>query len=71
MSLSYIFILCFVGYGNFKRIGVFYFMPTQSSNAPYHYLSEPIMSKGMKISNIEASLKIKKDADCILLSRYD
>ena len=63
MSLSYIFILCFVGYGNFKRIGVFYFMPTQSSNAPYHYLSEPIMSKGMKISNIEASLKIKKDAD--------
>jgi len=62
ISLSYIFVLLFVGYGNFKRIGVFYFMPTQSSNAPYHYLSKPIISKGMEISNTKAKKKIKEDS---------
>ena len=61
LSISYIFVLLFVGYGNFKRIGVFYFQPTQANNAPLWYLGEPILSKGMNISIKDARLKIKND----------
>ncbi len=61
LSISYIFVLLFVGYGNFKRIGVFYFQPTQANNAPLWYLGEPILSKGMNLSIKDARLKIKND----------
>ena len=49
-----------------QRIGVFYFMPTQSSNAPYYYLAQPLLTKGNKITNSEAKHKIKKDSDAWL-----
>jgi hypothetical protein len=61
LLIGYISVLLFVGYGNFKRIGVFYFQPTQSNDALQWYTSQYIISKGMGIDLEGASLKIKND----------
>jgi len=63
LLLSYLCVLLFVGYGNFKRIGIFYFMPTQASNALYHYLAHPLISNGMNVNNTKATMIIKKDSE--------
>ena len=59
--LTYIFFLFIIGHANNKRIGVFYFMPTQGNEAIYHYLVHPILTKGYKISGEDASIKMKAD----------
>ena len=50
----YIFALVSIGYANYKRVGVFYFMPTQGNEAIFHYLAMPILTKSQNISEGEA-----------------
>ena len=59
--LIYVFTLTSIGYGNYKRMGVFYFMPTQGNDAVHHYLAENILRDSQKFSNNEVSQKIYND----------
>jgi hypothetical protein len=52
--LVYIFALVSIGYANYKRVGIFYFMPTQGNEAIFHYLAKPILIKSQNISDNEA-----------------
>tara|TARA_B110000444_G_C18815514_1_gene584916 strand:- start:951 stop:1652 length:702 start_codon:yes stop_codon:yes gene_type:complete len=61
ISLVYIFALVSIGYANYKRVGVFYFMPTQGSEAIFHYLAKPILTKSQNISNEEAQQILDHD----------
>jgi len=58
--VGYLFVLTFLGYSNFTRSGLFYFIPTQANDAIYWYLADPIISKSKNITAEEA-YKIKKD----------
>ena len=61
ISLVYIFALVSIGYANYKRVGVFYFMPTQGSEAIFHYLAKPILTKSQNISDEEAQQILDHD----------
>ena len=58
---TYAITLLSVGYGNYKRMGVFYFMPTQGNEAIHHYLANNILRDNLNISNGEISQKINND----------
>jgi hypothetical protein len=62
LAIGYVIVLSFVGYGNLKRMNVFYFQPTQTSTALQRYVSGSILQKKMKIDNTAAELKIKNDS---------
>ena len=59
--LTYAVTLLSVGYGNYKRIGIFYFMPTQGNEAIHHYLANNILRDNLDISNKEITQKINND----------
>ena len=59
--LIYSLTLLSIGYGNYKRMGVFYIMPTQGNEAIYHYLAENILSKSEAIPSQEISKKMNND----------
>ena len=61
ISLVYTFALVSIGYANYKRMGVFYFMPTQGSEAIFHYLAKPILTKSQNISDEEAQQILDRD----------
>ena len=61
ISSSFMIILILVGYGNYKRMGKFYIMPTQGGEAIYHYLTSPILSKSETILKENVSKKILTD----------
>jgi hypothetical protein len=63
LLMGYIIVLLFVGFGNFKRMGVFYIEPTQAHSAVMWYTSDHILSKGMNISIEKAKYKIKNEQD--------
>ena len=51
----------FVGYHNYKRIGVFYSLSTQAKDGFYDYFIPGVMAKKQKISVNEAQNLIKED----------
>ena len=59
--LIYSLTLLSIGYGNYKRMGVFYIMPTQGNEAIYHYLAENILSKSEAIPSQEIPKKMYND----------
>ena len=59
--LTYVVTLMAIGYGNYKRMGVFYFMPTQGNEAIHHYLAYNILRDNLNLSNGEISQKIIND----------
>ncbi len=59
--LTYTVSLISIGYGNYKRMGVFYFIPTQGGEAIYHYLADNILRDNLNNSNKEISQKITED----------
>ena len=59
--LTYISLLVVIGFSNYKRVGIFYFMPIQGNEAVYHYLAHPILTKGQKMTSVEASQKLITD----------
>ena len=61
ISFIYIFALVSIGYANYKRAGVFYFMPTQGSEAIFHYLAKPILTKSQNISDGDAQQILDHD----------
>ena len=61
ISFIYIFALVSIGYANYKRAGVFYFMPTQGSEAIFHYLAKPILIKSQNISDGDAQQILDHD----------
>ena len=61
ISFIYIFALVSIGYANYKRMGVFYFMPTQGSEAIFHYLAKPILTKSQNISDGDAQQILDHD----------
>ena len=61
ISLVYTFALVSIGYANYKRMGVFYFMPTQGNEAIFHYLAKPILTKSQNISDEEAQQILDRD----------
>ena len=61
ISFIYIFALVSIGYANYKRMGVFYFMPTQGSEAIFHYLAKPILIKSQNISDGDAQQILDHD----------
>ena len=61
--LTFISILMIIGISNFKRAGVFYFMPTQGNEAVYHYLAIPILMKGQKMTGSEAAKRLNTDLE--------
>lgn len=63
ISITYIAILIIVGFSNFKRIGTFYFMPTQGNEAVYHYLAHTILAKSENMTSVEVGQKLKKDLE--------
>jgi hypothetical protein len=50
-----------IGYGNYKRMGIFYFMPTQGNEAIYHYLAENILHESKAIPSHEIPKKMYRD----------
>ena len=61
ISFVYIFTLVSIGYANYKRAGIFYFMPTQGNEAIFHYLAKPILIKSQNISDGEAQQILDHD----------
>ena len=59
--LIYSLTLLSIGYGNYKRMGVFYIMPIQGNEAIYHYLAENILRKSEAIPSQEISKKMNND----------
>ena len=59
--ITYVSILTIIGFSNFKRVGVFYFMPTQGNEAVYHYLAHDILVKGKNMTGEKAGQKLNKD----------
>jgi hypothetical protein len=59
--LTYTVSLISIGYGNYKRMGVFYFMPTQGGEAVYHYFANNILLDNLNNSNNEILQKITDD----------
>ncbi len=54
-------IISLVGYGNYKRAGVFYFMPPSSKITLHLYFPSIIISKAEKINAIDAEKIVQKD----------
>lgn len=61
ISIVYVSTLILIGYANFKRAGIFYIMPTQGSEAIFHYLAKPILIKSKNISDKEAQQILDDD----------
>ena len=62
----------FVGYHNYKRVGIFYSTSTQAKDGFYIYLSPPIVSKNLKINNNEAmNLLNQKKQDWVADNKID
>jgi len=61
--ISYLLLILFVGYHQFKRADVFYVAPTDQKLAIKLYLLPHVMSKVERISSIEAKNKIDKDLE--------
>jgi hypothetical protein len=61
--ITFISVLMVIGISNFKRAGVFYFMPTQGNEAIYHYLAQPILIKGQNMTAGDASQKLNTDLE--------
>lgn len=59
--LFYSLIISTVGYGNFKRAGIFYFMPPSSKITLHLYFPISIISKAEKIQTKEAKQIIEND----------
>ena len=54
-------IIFLVGYGNFKRADIFYFMPPSSKNTLHIYFPSQVISKAEKINEIDAAVKVDND----------
>lgn len=59
---GYLVVIFFIGYSNYERSGLFYFTPTQSNDAIYWYLADPIYSKSKGVSSSEA-YELKKERE--------
>ncbi len=60
ITFFYTIVLITVGYGNYKRAGIFYISPPGNKTVLHIYFPEEILSKAKKISKIDA-YKIKKN----------
>ncbi len=60
---SYILVFMFLGFMNFNRVGIFYFLPTSTKHNLYVYLIPKIMGSTEKISENDAHqiLNLKKE----------
>ena len=56
ISLTYFCILFVIGFSNFKRAGIFYILPTQGNESIFHYLANPVETRGAQISDEEADI---------------
>ena len=56
ISLTYFSILFVRGFSNFKRAGIFYILPTQGNESIFHYLANPVETRGAQISDEEADI---------------
>ena len=59
--IFYTLVIFMVGYGNYKRAGVFYFMPPSSKITLHLYFPSIIISKAKKIEALEAEKIVEND----------
>ncbi len=60
-ALSYLIVISMVGFGNYKRSGVFYVTPPGNKTVLHLYLPEIIISNAEKVSPKKVYIKKKKD----------